>query len=279
MKKIRSEVFRHYLSTNLVRNKPVETLLVGAGGNGGPMITGLARMNHALIALGHPGIALSVIDGDEVAPSNVGRQMFSPADIGRNKAVVAVSRVNMFFGLKWQAFPAMLQKDHLPDIRKEIRLVIAAVDNVRTRKLLNKAVQGKEMYLLDLGNGKDIGQVILGTGDYVKQPKTQIDCIGRLPTVMDLFPKMKDEEEAAYQGPTCGIAAALQKQDLFVNTVVSTFALDLLWKGLRQGYLTFHGAFINLDSFKVNPLLVDPAAWERMGWMPSKRGSKLLKAA
>jgi len=35
---------------------PVQVILIGAGGTGGQVITGLARMHYALRKLGHPGL-------------------------------------------------------------------------------------------------------------------------------------------------------------------------------------------------------------------------------
>jgi PRTRC genetic system ThiF family protein len=270
--------YKHYFSTETVESdgrRPIKILLVGAGGNGGPMITGLARMHHALQALGHPGIFLSVLDGDSVGPENVGRQLFSKADVGRNKAECLVTRVNMFFGLRWTAYPVMFQKGHTKDIRESgASIVITAVDNVATREVVYKGVRGSRIYWLDCGNAKDTGQVILGTGSYVKQPKNHGECIGHLPTVLDLFPNLRKEERKAYQGPSCGVAEALQRQDLYINTAVSTYALELLWEGFTKGYLADHGVFINLAAKRTNPLPISPTVWKQMGWVPLQESAR-----
>lgn len=271
--------FNHYLPGELVNSSNrIQIVLVGAGGNGSPMITGLARIDCALKALGHPGISLSVMDGDTVSSSNIGRQMFSPADIGKNKAVVSVTRVNMFFGLRWQAFPIMVEASHIEEIRKKAHVVIGAVDRFRSRQLLQQIVRDRPMYWLDMGNSKHTGQVILGTGDYIKQPGKQ-QCIGRLPTILELFPGMEEDENADYQGPSCSMEEALLKQDLFINTAISTFALDLLWQALRNGHLSIHGTFINLDSFRVSPIAVDSEGWSSLGWQQGRKSKKRAKAA
>ena len=259
---------RHFLPPYLTTpNKEIRCLLVGAGGNGGPMITGLARMNAALNAIGHAGISLDVADCDFVAPENIGRQLFSVADIGRNKAECLVTRVNMFFGLDWRAFPVKFVHEHIKTIKpSEYKIIIAAVDNVLAREIVHLAAKESMAYYLDLGNSRDSGQVILGTGTRIAQPKKTVDCITYLPTVLDLYPNMRDAERESYQGPSCSMAEALKKQDLFINTAVSTFALDLLWKGLKNGYLTHHGAFINLSSYRVNPLPINPEVWRQMGF-------------
>jgi PRTRC genetic system ThiF family protein len=264
--------YKHYVSPEISTGKdgrPVSILLIGAGGNGGQMITGIARTHFALRALGHPGINLAAMDGDNVGPENVGRQLFSEADIGRNKAETLITRVNMFFGLKWTAYPLMFRKNHAKELSKSrVNIVITAVDKVPIREVVSKAVKGTKMYMLDLGNSKDAGQVILGTGVYVKQPKNAGDCLGHLPTVIDLFPNLREEEKKSYQGPSCGVAAALRRQDLFINTAISTYALHLLWECFTKPYLRDHGVFVNLATKRTNPLPVNPAVWQQMGWAP-----------
>lgn len=278
IKQIKSHpVYRHYFPAGLVtgNSEPVRVLMVGAGGNGGPMITGLARMDAALKALWHPGINLNVADGDTISAANVGRQLYSKADIGRNKAECLVSRVNIFFGLTWQAHPTMLTRDHLDAIAKHgPQIIITAVDNVKAREIVHRAIHRTNTYWLDMGNGKSSGQVMLGTGYFIKQPAKQPNCIGHLPTILDLYPDLKKTEKSVGQGPSCSVAQALEKQDLFVNTAVSTFALDLLWKAFRQGYIEYHGCYINLDTFKVTPMAINPAYWEQKGWDPYETKEK-----
>ena len=123
---------RHYVHPSIVSSRrPIDIALIGAGGTGSQVLSGLARMNQALKALGSPGVRVRVFDGDSVSLSNVGRQLFSPSDIGKNKAVVLVTRFNMFFGTSWEAYTY--------DVSKGLRLpggiIISAVDNVEAKIL------------------------------------------------------------------------------------------------------------------------------------------------
>jgi hypothetical protein len=54
--------------------------------------------------------------------------------------------------------------------------------------------------------------------------------------------------------PSCGLAAALERQDLFINQSVATFALQLLWSFIRSGELIHQGYFINLTAGRVTPI-------------------------
>ena len=75
----------HTIHPSLLRGQ-VSVALVGCGGVGSQVLTGLARLHKALVSLGHPGgLHVTAFDPDTVSESNVGRQLFSPADVGINK--------------------------------------------------------------------------------------------------------------------------------------------------------------------------------------------------
>lgn len=94
----------HYTDRYLLNpHHPVTVFVIGAGGTGSQVATNLARMSIALQALGHPGLHLTVFDPDTVTEANIGRQLFSESELGLNKAVALVTRINRFFGFSWEA--------------------------------------------------------------------------------------------------------------------------------------------------------------------------------
>ena len=94
----------HYTDNYLLSpHHPVSVHVIGAGGTGSQVATNLARMDMALRALGHPGLHVTVFDPDTVSEANIGRQLFSESEIGLNKAVALVTRINRFFGSTWVA--------------------------------------------------------------------------------------------------------------------------------------------------------------------------------
>lgn len=260
---------RHYVHPSLVSGHwPVDVTLVGAGGTGSQILSGLARMNQALKALGSPGFHVRVFDGDGVSPSNVGRQFYSPADIGKNKAIVLVTRLNMFFGTRWEAYPYNVSKGlRLP----RGGIVISAVDSVDARSVIKDISRTSgAVYWVDIGNTTNTGQVVLGTFDRVEQPVR--NCSSYLPHVLDLYQgTMEEESQKPYQGPSCSVQESLGRQDLFINQWVATCALEIIWRMFRYGQLKVHGAFVDLNTMTVRPLPVNPAVWESMGWKPAKR--------
>lgn len=75
-----------------------------------------------------------------------------------------------------------------------------------------------------------------------------------LPTVLEAFPEFADETLAEDDAPSCSVAEALERQSLFVNRVVASHALSLLFDLLARGSVGHAGAFINLTSGQAAPI-------------------------
>lgn len=236
-------------------NRQVTISLAGVGGNGSQMLTGLARLNHALTALGHPGLAVKAYDPDIVSVSNIGRQLFSPVDVGGSKAHILVSRLNAFFGLNWTSHYGRFESASGTDI------LIVCVDSAKARHEIRHHQRNfKAKYLLDLGNRAADGQVIFGqimpTHDISKMPAGHV----ALPDPYEVLPELVDVHAPEDDTPSCGLAEALERQELFVNQSVVTPALQILWQFFRYGRLDWHGAFINLRAGSMRPLQVKESA-------------------
>ena len=154
----------HYIDNYLINPQhPVTVNLIGAGGTGSQVLTCLARLDTALRGLGHPGLFITVYDSDIVTEANIGRQLFSPSDIGLNKAQCLVTRMNNFFGNDWKAVPDIYPAA-LKDARRDnlANITITCTDNIKSRiDLWNilKAVPVSEyrshetpLYWMDFGN-------------------------------------------------------------------------------------------------------------------------------
>lgn len=244
----------------LLLNRSPSIALVGAGGTGSQMLTGLARMVYALREIRGMDIPVTVYDPDAVSPANVGRQLFSPSDIGLNKARVLVQRINAYFGFQWEAKAQRFEK---PDSSTSI--TVSCVDTRQARADIQDILRNQTGYWMDLGNTNHSGQVILGNSDYARSSWQRRRKYTLLPTVADLFPDIVDTSIPDTEDtPSCSLAHALQKQDLMVNQTVATHALELLWQLLRNGEITTHGVFFDTQRFTMRAMPVDPEAWRRL---------------
>ncbi len=233
--------------------------LVGMGGTGSQVLTSLARMNEALMGLDHPGLHVRAWDADQVTTANMGRQLFSPADLHQNKATVLVTRVNRYFGYEWQALPELYKG------KQRSNLLITCVDSAKARIDINDALAktapknqdpfNQLYYWLDMGNLQKTGQVIIGTMERISQPKSDIKTKAILPNVIKKFPQLKKIKEEN-QGPSCSLAEALEKQDLFINSTIAQFGCNLLWKLIKEGSLSYSGCFVNTETMSVNPIKI-----------------------
>ena len=204
------------------------------------MLTHLCRIAQTMEKLGGVDIAINVIDPDTVSEANLGRQCFCEADLGQPKATVLAQRARAFFGIDVEA-------DVNPyDVSRRIDggwnsggsgFLIGCVDNLKARRSMVNATKGS--YWLDLGNTADSGQVILGGHG--------------LPNVFDVLPQMKTMKEPKNM-PSCSLAEALLKQDLFINSTLANLGGQLIWQLLRHGGLNHHGFFANLKTGNVRPL-------------------------
>lgn len=253
----------HYTNNYLLAPyHPLTVTVVGAGGTGCQVLTALARINCALQSLGHVGLDVTAYDDDIVTRANLGRQLFTPLEIGANKAEVLITRINRFFGFEWEAKPYRYPSSESNSLGN---ITITCVDNVKARIEIGKHLRNKKnirhddqrkpLYWLDFGNTSDTGQVVLGTIEPAKQPKVKkYEAVSKLPCVDKLFDLTKVDEKES--GPSCSLAEALRKQDLFINSTLSQLGCNLLWKLISQGFIECQGLYLNLKSMKVNPISI-----------------------
>ena len=254
----------HCIGRSLLSQR-VKVHLVGVGGNGAQMANCLARLDIAMRALGHPyGLHVTAFDGDRVSESNVGRQIYSPADVGLHKAVVTIHRLNQYFGLDWDAVPRHYDASPATDHGGGPSIVISCVDSARSRRDLHRNLfqrGSRATYWLDLGNTENGAQVVLGQPK--PYPLPELQEWGRLPCVTELFPQLLEEQQED-DAPSCSVRISLQSQGLFVNDMAVRWASQLLYE-LFQGPIRQHGVLVNLSSKRSGPIDVNPAVWKRFG--------------
>lgn len=255
----------HFTDRELLQvTNPVKVILIGAGGTGSQVMTSLAQMSHALCALGHPGLHITLWDDDTVTEANLGRQLFAQCELGLPKAVTLVNRCNRFFGTDWKARTQRF--GGIQGTQETGEIYISCVDNVASRFEIATILKEmdipdynhhKPKYIMDFGNGQTSGQVVLGTVGKVEQPQSQkFKTVGYLPPVTEEFATLMKQSEEKDDTPSCSLAEALTKQDLFINAALSKLGMSLLWNLFRKGMIKHRGFFLNLEDFRTQPIPV-----------------------
>ena len=247
--------------------RQVRVLVVGCGGTGSAVVAGLPYLHQSLVARGHPGgLHVTVVDGDTISLANCVRQPFGRAEIGLNKAIVLVNRLNLFWGLRWEAVPAHLRPGTFisrsysgDDLRAHV--VIGCVDTRAARAAICDAVSkgSTTSYMIDLGNNADSGQFILGEPHNQRNRRSRL----RLRTAAELYPEIVDSSLDNGGEPSCSAVEALERQSPFINSTLAQHALALMGQLFRYGEISYHGGFINLASGATAVLRIDPESWKR----------------
>ncbi len=253
----------HFIAPELLNpTNPISVCLIGAGGTGSQVLTGLARMSHSLQQLGHAGFQVSLWDDDVITDANRGRQLFVECEVGLSKATALITRTNRFFGTAWRA----VEKPFTVDTATGRNAIyISCVDTAAARFGIAEVLDDLDLsahrtdtprYWMDYGNSKDTGQVILSSIGKIKQPKSEkFTPVGSLPQVTQEFAELLRQGDTENL-PSCSLAEALEKQDLFINSVLAQMGCSLLWQLFRQGFTTERGFFLNLGNFRSQPLAV-----------------------
>lgn len=258
----------HFTENTLINpTNPITVNLIGAGGTGSQMLTGLARMNHALTDLNHAGLSVRLWDDDAISEANLGRQLFAESELGLHKSVALINRTNRFFGTDWKAETIKFEKDDLGKLQSNMKseIYISCVDSVKSRfdiaEILNELkidkgyYRNQYKYWLDLGNSQFSGQVLLSTIGNIKQPQSEkYETVENLPFVTEEFGELLKQSEQEDDTPSCSLVEALEKQDLYINSVLAQMGSSLLWNLFRNGLTENRGFFLNLKNFHSQPI-------------------------
>ena len=243
--------------------RPVKIVMLGAGGTGGYAAPHIYRLIHTLR---RPARFL-IADGDIVEEKNLVRQNFIHADLGRNKAAVMAERYASAFGMEIAYLPEFIENEDAlaaltaPDYsRKELAILIGAVDNNRSRQMCHEAfMRAKELVYIDSGNGQYTGQVVCGIR---RNGRTYYKPVGTLyPDVLadtDKFPTELSCAEAAISAP----------QSVVANVMAATAILSYLYDILVLGDITVRNV-----TFSTKTIHMKPETAKRKGKPPKAKAA------
>lgn len=221
----------------LALNRPVQILIIGAGGTGGYVIPHLYRIAFA----SDRPCKVIIADGDIVERKNLIRQNFAECDIGENKAVVMAERYSEVFGIETEYIPNYIEDEaqlydllYLPhpaysSTPKPISILIGAVDNNRSRVMCNNVFKRlDDIIYIDSGNGDFTGQVVCGAkadGKVVSKP------------VASVFPDILKDTEKFPSELSCAERSVSAPQSIAANVFASTAITSMLYYLLIEGEL------------------------------------------
>ncbi len=213
----------------------VNLILVGCGGTGSHLVSGLGAL---ACELRERSIAVQLIfvDPDKVEQKNVGRQLFTRADIGKPKAQVLAQRVMQAFGIVVETYVAPLENcvTRIESADDNLTLIIGAVDNPAARAYICKLVGDAHgnVWWLDTGNENHSGQIALGNCAKAAQLKgsVQLGMTQNLPAPNLVYPDLLETPRVKKsKGASCAELTATGEQGLMVNRLVAAWALSLLY--------------------------------------------------
>ena len=228
--------------------RPVKIVMLGAGGTGGYAAPHIYRLIHTLNRPAH----FLVADGDIVEEKNLVRQNFIHADLGRNKAAVMAERYASAFGMEIAYLPEFIENEDAlaaltaPDYsRKELAILIGAVDNNRSRQMCHEAfMRAKELVYIDSGNGEHTGQVVCGIR---RNGRTYYKPVGtRYPDVLEDTDKFPTEL-------SCAEAAVSAPQSVVANVMAATAVLSYLYDMLVLGDITVRNVTFSTKNIHMKP--------------------------
>jgi hypothetical protein len=195
------------------------------------------------------------------------------AEIGLDKASTLAARYGTAWGLEISAIPAAFEDKHLSLPHgvvpgDHLVVIVGCVDNAAARQSIANAVSKVNtaaaryvadgpppVWWLDCGNGKESGQVLLGSAsslDHLSAAFKPSTICRSLPYPAmqrpELLEPMPDEQSDASTRLSCAQLAALHAQSLMVNQRVAAEASDYLLRLLYTGGLRRFATFIDLPS-------------------------------
>lgn len=192
--------------------------IVGIGGIGSHLADWIARyLNHA-----HPQATLTLVDGDRFEDRNAERQSF---DRPGNKAeVVATMLSRRYPAIRVEAVTEYLTPENAAWVFPEGEVVLAAVDNHKTRKLVSdEAATRQDATVIAGGNDADgYGTVLV----YARRDGRDVT-----PPLTQDFPEIAAPTERAPWEMSCEeLAAAGSPQVLFANLTAAVAIANAYWR-------------------------------------------------
>jgi PRTRC genetic system ThiF family protein len=270
------------------QSEHLKLLVVGLGGTGSFLARHVACLVWLLRSAGKQ-VHLTFIDPDIIEAGNIPRQNFCPAEIGRYKAEALAERYARDFGMAIGCIPTRFSPDLVHTEWQTLTILVGCVDNAAARVAMEEALQMNEtlsnrekpavprVWWLDLGNGPDYGQILLGSTTRVETLASAfpLGALARcclLPSPLLQEPKLREArpEEQENHGLSCAELLAANAQAMTINPAIAIEGADYLYRFLVTGTLKKFATYLDLPAGTKKSFYVTPQTLAKvLGQKPS----------
>ena len=226
-----------FMEKTLLNLEVLTVNVYGAGGTGSHLVERLGAISHALRVTSGRSLDVVVYDFDIVSDSNVARSKFLLGDPGFTKTQIAVSRVNLGYGVNWRT------ANPVSNIIRTANFNFLCTDDTKSRLEYFKVLKclfrdehrdQKPYYIFDIGNDRDFGQIVM------------LDLEGKL---ADIDRKSNTSETKGTK--SCAVDNPFLLQDLFINDSMALFAAEMFYRFITDFNLEYNQVWINLGMMKI----------------------------
>lgn len=187
-------------------------IIIGLGGIGSALSEFISKfLNYTDL---HPRIKL--VDGDAYEEKNLDRQMFG--DFG-NKAFIKKEELgNIYTNITFDIFDKYINEDNIKEVISEDNIVMLAVDNHKTRKVVSDYCKKlKDIILISSGNEYTDGNVQI----YIRKNNEDVQ-----PDLCSYHPEIENANDLSPEDMSCSELAKSDPQLFFANL---TAAICMCW--------------------------------------------------
>ena len=217
------------LDTQFMADHPRITV-VGCGGTGGFVAEALCRLYTGRRA------EIALVDHDRVERHNLLRQNFHSQDLGKYKSEALAERLSGLYGrsIGYTVRPFRKEEDGTyPGIsRYQQTLVIGCVDNARARREMDECLESRpSIWLIDAGNGKNWGQILIGNqpaSRWKHENAFQDGVCTALPSPVAQRPDLLTAIPETPPDIDCAAALDLLDQDPVINQMMAVLVVQVV---------------------------------------------------
>lgn len=232
-----------YTLNNASSRQHRRVVVVGCGGTGGFAAEGLCRVLPA-------DAELVLIDHDRVEERNLGRQNFSPSELGEVKSGALAERLARRYrrAVAYSTYPVAMVNLRGADV------VVGCVDNGPARQDIAEGLKRGHgpFWWIDAGNGDNYGQILIGNLDVGYFSWTDEVCVNLpLPTIqrpelLSQVPQPLSCADAPEQGPT-------------INQVMAVYVVEVV-RRLLEGTCPWMQLIVDMQTGTLYPVMATPEA-------------------